>query len=97
MGIPSFDILLHIAGVDDSIFIARDYSATFIDKGMIKDYSILVPDSAMFVINSYYAGAGYYYYGLKETGTPISIAFSWEEGAAPKQRAKTNQHENLSY
>ncbi len=81
VGLPSFDIYLHIAGFDDSIFIARDYSATFVDKDMIRDYSILVPDSAMFVVNSFYAGAGYYYYGLKETGILNIYRIFMEEGS----------------
>ncbi len=66
MGIPSFDIYLHISGAADSLLIARDYAASFFDKASLDGYDKLIPAGALFLINSYYAGGGYYYYGMNE-------------------------------
>lgn len=66
IGMPSFDIYLHISGAADSILIANDYTASFFDAASMDNYVKLVPANTVFLINSYYAGGGYYYYGVPE-------------------------------
>jgi hypothetical protein len=68
VGIPSFDLYLHVAGVDDSIFVAREHAAILLEKETMEDYSIPVPKNVIFRINSTHEGRGYYYYGLNKAG-----------------------------
>lgn len=67
-GIPSFDIYLHIAGMTDSIFVAKEHSAILLEKETMEDYSIPAPKNVLFRINSTHEGRGYYYYGLNKAG-----------------------------
>lgn len=80
IGMPSFDIYLHIAGAADSIFIANDYAASFFDAASMDNYAKLVPTNTVFLINSYYAGAGYYYYGVPEDQVLKIYRIYQEEG-----------------
>jgi|GEM_PF-4069129 len=89
LGIPSFDIYLHISGAADSLFVARDYAASFFDQGSLDAYDKLIPTGALFLINSYYAGGGYYYYGMND-GNVLKLYRLYQEEGNPD-----NAGENL--
>jgi hypothetical protein len=80
IGMPSFDIFLHITGAADSLLIARDYAASIFDQASMDSYAKLIPAEAVFLINSYYAGAGYYYYGIPDQNTLKVYRLFQEEG-----------------
>lgn len=80
LGMPSFDIYLHISGAADSILIANDYAASFFDAASMDNYVKLIPADAVFLINSYYAGGGYYYYGIPENNVLKIYRIYQEEG-----------------
>ncbi len=80
IGMPSFDIYLHISGAADSLHIARDYAASVFDKASMDSYTKLIPADALFLINSYYAGGGYYYYGVPEKNALKVYRIYQEEG-----------------
>lgn len=80
IGMPSFDIFLHISGAADSLLIARDYAASIFDKASMDNYTKLIPPDALFLINSYYAGGGYYYYGVPEKNVLKVYRIYQEEG-----------------
>lgn len=80
IGMPSFDIFLHITGAADSLLIARDYAASIFDKASMDNYAHVIPSEAVFLINSYYAGGGYYYYGIPEKNELKVYRLYQEEG-----------------
>lgn len=80
IGMPSFDIYLHITGTSDSLLVARDYAASIFNKAAMDSYAKLIPADAVFLINSFYAGAGYYYYGIPEKNMLKIYRLFQEEG-----------------